>query len=144
MNSPPLVIYQKPVEYVTHFEMNYCRAVIKTFDGIRVYFRQTRFGHCFYESTNRDNTKDLFSRTRAERIDWIKANLMDPSAELYQGWDKDKKANDTNCRVSVMYGNYVVIIRMNSNKPDRADFITAYVADQSILKIRSGPRWGRN
>lgn len=143
MNSPPLVIYQEPAEYAKHFEMNYCRAVINTFDGIRVYFRQTKFGHCFYESTNRDSNKDSFSRTRAERIDWIKANLIDPSAELYQGWDKEKKANVPNCRVSVTYGNYVVIIRMNS-KPGSADFITAYVADQSISKIRSGPRWGES
>jgi hypothetical protein len=31
---------------------------------------------------------------RAERMDWIKATLQDPNAELYVGCDREKKRYD--------------------------------------------------
>ena len=46
-------------------------------------------------------------------------------------------------RVSVVYENYVVIIQL-SKKHDgtlKGHFKTAYVADNSIGKIRNSPKW---
>jgi hypothetical protein len=83
----------------------------------------------------------VFSWQRAERIDWIKAALQDSSADLFVGWDRDKKAYAFKRRVCTVYGNYVVVLSVAKNKK-AAIFITAYVADETtIQKIRSGPRW---
>lgn len=145
MSKPALVNYATPKEYKQHYESHYCRKKIYTFDHIRVYFRQTKFGHVFYESSTRDGKKDSFSKARTERIDWIRATLESPKAELYQGWNKDDKIYDNNRRVSVVYEDFVVVIKINKTdekgKPLTADFITAYVADNSINKIRSSPKW---
>ena len=66
----------------------YCQQPITTFDNIRVRFRESDFDHCMFESSKRDWTKDKFSAERAQRIDWIKATLIDASADLRQGWDR--------------------------------------------------------
>jgi hypothetical protein len=148
MLVPTLTLYATPAEYKQHYEKNYCREKIFTFDGIRVYFRQTKFGHAFYESSARDGKKDRFSKTRAERIGWIRATLENPEAELYQGWNKDGKVYDGSRRVSVVYEDFIVVIRINKTdsqgKPFTADFITAYVADKSSIgKIRNSPKWSK-
>ena len=75
MALPPLVHYATVAEYRSHYERIYCRGNIQTFDGIRVYFKASKFGHSFYESTAQDGRKDIFSWVRAQRIDWIKATL---------------------------------------------------------------------
>lgn len=117
-----------------------------TFDGIAVRFRKHRFDHCFFESSHRDKVKDRFSTLRAERMDWIKAALADPASERYWGWDGKKKCYDHTRRVTVVMGNYVVVIMLTGAKT--ADFVTAYVADtvgmrgrkSTIDLIRSGPK----
>lgn len=141
MDYPPLVFYGTTIEYRIHFERTYCLQPIITFDGIAVRFRKDRFDHCFYESTCRNQIKDMFSNQRAERIDWIKATLQDPNAELFVGWDKNKKRYDQGHRVAVVLGNYVVVIRMSGNQT--AQFVTAYVADSasSLAKIKKSPNW---
>jgi hypothetical protein len=138
---PPLVYYETVDEYRIHYERIYCNASIITFDGIGVRFRKERFDHCFYESTMRNNVKDLFSKERAERIDWIKAALEDPNAELFVGWDKKKKKQDPSHRVALVVGNYVVVIRLNSKQT--AQFVTAYVAGtpSTLAKIKGSPEW---
>lgn len=60
MALPPLVNYATVAEYRSHYERVYCRGNIQTFDGIRVFFRDNKFGHMFYESTARDGRKDFF------------------------------------------------------------------------------------
>lgn len=139
---PPLVHYTTEKEYRDHYERCYCRAVINTFDGLRVYFPKQQFDDAFFESANRQaQDKSIFSMTRAERIDWIRAALADPQAELYQGWDRKKKVIARDRRITLVYGNYVVVL-MVRGKPRSATFITAYVADpKTIQKIRSHPRW---
>lgn len=141
MAYPPLVFYRTILEYRTHYENVYCRSTVTTFDGICVRFRRDRFEHCFYESTQRNQVKDLFSKQRAERIDWIKAALQDPHAELYIGWDGKKKRIDRNHRVALVVGDYVVVIRLRGNKT--AHFVTAYVADSlaTLAKIKRSPKW---
>lgn len=142
-----LVQYGTEAEYRRHFERVYCKGPIKTFDGITVRFHKSMFDHCFFESSRRDTNKDTFSIKRAERIDWIKKVLQDPSSEKYVGWDRKKKRYNKKRRVAIVMGNYVVIIQLTGS--DKANFITAYLADTGGSKgrpatidlIRSGPKW---
>jgi len=144
---PALVRYGDSDQYRLHYERVYCRKTIETFDGIEVTFRKSQFAHCFFESSKRDGRKDVFSMKRAERIDWLRAALQDVNSERYVGWDKKRKRYDTSRRVTIVMGNYVVVIRLKGKK--RADFLTAYVADtkpkagqkSTIEKIRESPKW---
>lgn len=138
---PSLVVYKTPAEYRSHFDRVYCRKPIMAFDGIEVRFRKSQFEHSFYESTMRNRVKDQFSKLRAERIDWIKAALQDPNAELYVGWDRERKRHDSSHRVTVVVNNYVVIVRLKGLR--EANFVTAYVANSEVTlrKIRSSPKW---
>lgn len=139
---PQLVHYSSVDQYRQHYEIHYCKAQIYTFDGLRVYFPKQQFEDAFFESASRRRRdKSVFSWQRAERIDWIKAALQDSSADLFVGWDRDKKAYVFKRRVYIVYGNYVVVLSVAKNKK-ATTFITAYVADETtIQKIRSGPRW---
>lgn len=145
MALPPLVQYETVAEYRAHYENIYCRGIITTFDGIRVYFSAEKFGHAFYESSSRDGAKDVFSRVRAQRIDWIRATLENAGASLYQGWDKKSRRYDGTRRVAVVYEDFVVVIVMSLKRDNtlKANFVTCYQADNSIDKIRSSPVWLR-
>jgi hypothetical protein len=50
---PDLVYYATVDEYHAHYESRYCRAIIYTFDGIRVFFPKHQFYDAFFESVNR-------------------------------------------------------------------------------------------
>jgi hypothetical protein len=143
MSLPPLVQYPTPGEYRAHYEQMYCRGVISTFDGIRVYFSADRFGHAFYESTAQAGHKGLFSAVRAQRIDWIKATLEHPHARLYEGWIKATSQYDATRRVAVVYEDFAVIVQMGLKKDGslKANFVTCYQADNSIDKIERAPTW---
>ena len=144
MTAPPaLVHYATVAEYKRHFERAYCRTSMTTQDGIRVYFKPQKFGHVFYESSQRDGNKDQFSNVRAERIDWIKATLEHPQAVLFQGWNKDQKCYDPARRVAIAHQDFVVVLEMSLNQAGqlKASFVTCYVADNSINKIRTSPLW---
>lgn len=123
----------------------YCRKVIKTHDGIRVHFYDSNFNHTFFESSvrngggNKPKSKDIFSYRRAARMMWIKYVLADKTAKMYVGYDNTIKGYSKTKRVSVVKGNYVVVIQIY--KDTEARFITAFVADNSIDKITSGPEW---
>jgi hypothetical protein len=83
--------------------------------------------------------KDIFSRKRAERIDWIAATLNDRKAEVYEGWDTRNKQADPERLVFVTQRNYVVIIRKLS--PKEASIVTAFPATRSaIRKIKLSKR----
>lgn len=141
MPLPPLLKLSSQEEYRAHFEATFCHTIVSivTFDNIKVRFRKNQFDHCMFESTARNGVKDQFSQDRATRMDWIKATLQNPAAELYQGWDKEKKRYDGSRRVAVVYEDFVVIIRMTSDT--EAAFVTAYLATSSISKIKKGPKW---
>lgn len=143
MEAPALVFYENQEEYREHYLNGYCRSVIRTFDGIRVYFSPDRFGHAFRESSARDGNKDTFSQVRAQRIDWIRATLESPDSDLFQGWDSRTKSHDPRSRVSVVLGDFVVIVRLGRTRRGdlKGTFVTCYEADNSINKIRSSPRW---
>lgn len=141
MPYPPLVKYETVEAYRDHYARVYCSGPINTFDGLEVWFRKDRFEHCFFESTKRNQVKDRFSRLRAERMDWIKTALRDENSELYVGWDRKRKKHDKKNRVTIVLGNYVVIIRLTGT--GKSHFVTAYVADSesTISRIRKSPKW---
>ena len=143
MSLPRLLEYETEAEYKDHFKRSYCRGAITTFDGIAVYFRPDKFDHAFYESSARDGNKDQFSFVRAQRLDWIKATLEHPEADLYMGWDKRGKNYNPHRRVSVIYEDFVVIIEIRQTKAGKlkGNFVTCYKADNSIGKIRNAPEW---
>ena len=126
----------------------YCSQVIHTHDGIRVHFYESNFDHAFFESSERRHgsrtpkSKDVFSPRRAARMMWIKDVLADPEAEMFVGYDSKSKNYTGSKRVSVVKGDYVVVIQIYAER--KANFITAYVADNSIDKIKSGPKWETN
>jgi hypothetical protein len=114
-----------------------------TFDSYKVRFRKSIFEHAFYESTHRDKIKDMFSTKRAERMDWIKYALQDPNSDIRNGYDNKRKRFTINRRVTIISGNYIVIIRIKSRQLKEAEFITAYVADSQTTsqKILTSPKW---
>jgi hypothetical protein len=144
MAAPPKVFYGTEAEYRTHFARVYCRGPIVTFDRIPVWFRPADFDHCMFESTRRDGAKDTLSRDRVERIDWISATLRNPRAELFCGWSRRHRCVDRDRRVAVVYEEYVVVIdvHLKGDGNRSARFVTAFLADSSIAKIRSMPKWG--
>lgn len=127
------------------WRQEYCRQEIYTHDGVRVKFYDSNFDHAFYESsdrrqsTNKKKHKDILSPRRLSRMLWIKDTLADPEAVMYEGYESKKKKYNPNKRVSVVKGNYVVVIELQ--KQGHATFITAYVADNSIEKIEQSPKW---
>jgi hypothetical protein len=119
----------------------YCNQEIYTFDNIRVKFYDNNFDHAFFESSDRSaGNKDVLSLRRLSRILWIKDALEDPNAELHVGYLSKKQAQCGKRRVTLVKGNYVVIIQLY--KADEAKFITAFVADPDTLnKVKSDPLW---
>lgn len=145
MPLPPLLQLPDVAAYRQHFVDTYCRGVIKTHDGIRVFFKQDKFDHAFYESTNRDGTKNAFSWVRAERMNWIDATLRNPTAVRYQGWIARTRSYDPARRVDLLYEDFVVVLGLGLNRDRalRANFITCYQADNSVAKVRTSPLWTR-
>lgn len=139
----PLLQLGDEADFRAHFVNTYCLGTLTTFDQIEVRFQRSDFDHCCFESNRRTRIKERFSTVRAERLDWIKAALQDPGADLRVGWDNQRKCHDTDRRVAIISGNYVVIIRFT--KPGRARFVTAYLADSgnTIQLIKKSPKWRR-
>ncbi len=107
MSVPPLLVLDTPKAYKDYYERHYCRGLVFTVDGVRVYFKPQKFGHAFYEnSARRKGPKDEFSIVRAQRMSWIKLTLEHPEARLYQGWNKNKKCFEEDRRVSVVFEKY--------------------------------------
>ena len=142
---PPLLDLDSEDEYRAHFHSEYCVGPISTFDGIMVRFRRHDFEHAFFESSSPTSRDDIFSDQsggRAERMDWIKSALSDPSADLRVGYDNKRRQKDVNRRVAIVKGNFVVIIRLTGKK--RASFVTCFVATTwTLQKIRKSSKWPR-
>ena len=143
MGEPPLLMLGSAAAYRQHFEHVYCRGPTATHDGFPVWFRRADFSNAFFESSQRNQVKDVFSVTRAERMDWIKATLQAPFAARYCGWDAKSKCYDPVTCVSNAYDDYVVVVCFRRRRAGEVHgwFKTAYVADNSIGKIRSSPIW---
>jgi len=144
MELPPLLKLDSVQEYKQHYERHYLRGKIITFDGIRVYFRPQTFGHAFYKNSKGvSGDKDAFAPERAERMDWVKATLESAEAEIFMGWIKATKTYDENRRVSVIFEGFVVVIELSLTRKGelKGNFITCYLADNSIDRIRKSPEW---
>lgn len=141
-NLPEFVYLDSEEEYRKYYIEKYCNRKIETWNHVEVKFYSDKFEDAFFESVNnkkRDKTK--FSIERAKRIDWVEAALKNENAEIYQGWDRDKKQLSKNRRVVVISPeNYVVIL--NLLKDGSAKFITAYLADSPMTAklIKKGPK----
>jgi hypothetical protein len=127
------------------WHINYCNSEVRiiTFDGILVSFYDDMFDHVFFESYNfKARDKSILSLNRLEKMLWIKDTLEDEDSILKQGWLRDKKKYDGTRRVSVVKGNYVVIISINK-QGTKARFITAYEINEedNLEKIMSSPDW---
>jgi len=142
LTTPPLLDLPDESAYRSHYENSLCKQLIHTFDGILVRFPKWQFDHAFFESANRRlGDKGVFSLDRARHMDWIAPALADSNAELYEGWEKRRKAHTRESRACVAFGDYVVIIKLREGGKS-ASFITAFQAGQRTLqKIRSGPKW---
>jgi hypothetical protein len=138
---PPLLKLADEAAYRARFEAIYCVGAVTTFDGIGVRFQKRDFDHCFFESSQRNRIKDTFSPLRAERLEWITVALKDAAADRFQGWDRDSKTYDKTRRVTLVCGDYVVVIAITSATSAR--FITAYVADtpSTLAKLKTSPKW---
>jgi len=120
----------------------YCEKPIKTFDNIEVRFYSSMFDHCFYESESRiKKDKSILSFNRLEKIYWIKDALEDPESIKKIGWDSKEKRYDKARRVTLVKGNYIVVIVIYSF--GKARFITAYEVndDENLKKIKNSPDW---
>ena len=142
---PPLLKLPDEAAYRAHYERTLCRGGTFTHDGIQVFFRREEFNHAFFERSTRRGEKDAFSLVRAERMDWIAAALADPGAQRFQGWLKRERRHDPKRRVTVVMGDFVVIVALRMRRDGRlkANFITCYRADSSIGKILGAPLWAR-
>jgi hypothetical protein len=138
---PPLLSIADEASARAYFEAIYCQGTIKTFDGLEVRFRKSDFPHCCYESSQRNDVKDTFSLLRAQRLHWIVLALQDPCSGRFVGWDNKTKSYDKTRRVTLVMGDFVVVIALT--RPGQAIFITAYVADSpyTLAKIKSSPKW---
>jgi len=145
MKYPPLLLLADEDEYRDHFNKVYCAEPIVTFDNISVRFKKQDFDHAFYESEKKKD--DTFSKKRAERMEWIKVALQDSDKPVYCGWDNKTKKYVNARRVTLLMGNYVVVIGLKKDFKN-AFFITAFMADtekdkksQTIEKIKKSPKW---
>lgn len=138
---PPLLKLADEAAYRARFEALYCAGPIITFDGVAVRFRKSDFAHCFFESTHRDQVKDAFSPQRAERMEWVAVALQDAGADRFVGWDRRTKSYRKDRRVTLVCGDYVVVIAILT--ATEGQFITAYVADSpsTLSKIKRSPKW---
>jgi len=125
------------------YETTYCQGPVTDYFGLPIRFRKDRFDHVRSESSQRDGNKDVLSADRAERLGWILETLESHFAVHYVGWDRKKKRYDAGTRVSCVFGDYVVVVRIvrKNGAAVGGEFRTAFVADQSIAKIRTSPLW---
>ena len=137
----------RPYNYTTEelrkiWSDTYCDKSITTFDNIEVRFYSNMFDHCFYESENRrKKDKSILSYNRLEKIFWIKDALEDPNTIIKQGWDSKQKKYDNSRRVTLIKGNYIVVIIIYADK--KARFITAYEInnERNLELINNSPNW---
>lgn len=132
--------------YRTHFYANFPARPLTLHTaggGARVYFKHSDFDHAFFESPQRDKSKSEFSLVRAERMDDIAPTLADASADRFAGWDGSRKQYDHTRTVCVASGDFVIVVRLRLSTLGelRGNFVTCYVADNSIGKIRQSPVW---
>ena len=115
---------------------------IYTFDGVLVKFYDNMFDHAFYESEDwKKKDKSILSYNRCEKMLWIKDALEDPDTIIKHGWDNKSKSYSDNSRVTIVKGDYLVVIRFTHTNV--AKFVTAYqnLEDNNLKKVLESPDW---
>ena len=135
--------------YRAHYNLAFTRAALPLNTSVGsapVYFDRSRFDHAFFESTQRDGAKDSFSLKRARRMDDIAAVLASPTADRRAGWDSQRRCHDHTHCVSLAMDDFVVVVRLGLTRTGflRGRFVTCFVADNSIDKIRTAPAWNES
>ena len=133
-------------EYRAHFVANFTRAPLtfQTSQGqAPIYFAAHQFDHAFFESTYRDGAKDAFSPARAKRMDDIGVVLADRNVPRHAGWDARLRSHSHTRCVSIALDEFVVVVRLGLTRTGylKGNFVTCYVADNSIGKILAAPEW---
>lgn len=133
-------------DYRSHFIANFTRAPLtfQTSQGrAPIYFAADKFDHAFFESSRRDGVKDVFSLARAERMDDIAVVLADRSVPRHAGWDAQTRSHSHTRCVSIAIDEFVVVVRLGLTRTGylKGNFVTCYVADNSIGKILAAPEW---
>lgn len=143
MCLPALLQGHDEATYRTLYESIYCSKPLTTYDGIKVYFKKQTFDHAFFEGSH--TTSPFLSQKRTERILYIDYALTNASAIRRMGWVKTKQKYDIARMVAITVDDFIVILGMylNSKSDLCANFITCYVADNSIGKINTAPLWNR-
>ena len=130
---PSLLYFPREENYQAHFRDALVRRGIAAFHAIPVKFAYKSFGHAFYESSQRSGIKDQFSRSRAERIDWIIPALTGRDTDWHHGSSKKRKGYKNTRSVSAAYENFVVVLRYCISRGGIAtSFIACYDADTNI------------
>lgn len=138
----PLLTLCGQAEYRAHYQRIYVEAgPVVTFDDITVSFFAEQFNHAFFrDTTPTAKDKACFDRVRAQRMDWIRALLTDPWAEVYRRQMPDGSTR----RIALwVQKRYTVVVQLRQNRPRSARFITAHVVDSdaALAKIRGNPKW---
>ena len=79
-------------------------------------------------------------------MDWIGITLNHPDSIWYQGWIKITSQYDETRAVAVACEDFVVVLQFYATQMNQlaANFVTCYVADNSIDKIQQAPLWDIN
>jgi len=138
---PYLVYYDTVAEYKKHYKTLYCDNDIYMSCGIKIDFMPSLFEHAFFESTKgvKDN---LFSPSRAQRINWIKPTITDTNTQIFWGHNKKYKYSTPNSIVFVLQAPFVVVVDIKRKDGVLSGkFKTCYYATGSIRKIISKKQW---
>ena len=141
MLLPPLLYRPDAAAYRMHFIRHYCMTPVVTFDSISVEFFPEVFEHAFYRDSNPTaNDKAVFDLARAQRLNWIRAVLEEPTCNLYR---RTMPGHRTRRIALEPTTPYAVIIQIDTRSLTRARFITAYIVDstRALQGMISNPRW---
>lgn len=129
-------------DYKQHFRNKVCCGPVTTPQQVKVFFPPSTFEHAFFEAPGRDGVKSSeISPSRAQRMDWIRKGLADPSSQWFAGWDKISKRYVHHRAACVVGGKFVIVVRRSRSDRLKAEFMTCYWADNSIDKILKSPAW---
>ena len=141
MCPPALLKLSSEAEYREHFHRTYAQGgPITTYDGIEVRFYDNQFNHAFYMSPTRGGGKTAFDRPRAEKMDWIRWGLANPSLEVYRRTMESGAVRRVILEPTVPY---VIVCELLPTDPTKAVFITAYIVTdlETVRLVRSNPTW---
>lgn len=142
--SPALLSLEDQAAYQQHFVTKYCAGPLLTHDGIPIFFRRHAFYHAFFDTVVHKD--DTFSQTRAERMDWIEATLIDPQSQRLQGYLAKTKTHDPKRRVELRFQNFIVVLIMGMKKNGvlKGEFLTCYaVNNRRLPKVQQAPIWSK-